>query len=62
MLSKNIKPDLRKLRPALFWDTTFDNIDWLQHKQFAIDRVLERGTEEEKKMIRNFYPSLDNQK
>ncbi|RPA66871.1 plasmid maintenance system antidote protein [Cyclobacteriaceae bacterium YHN15] len=58
-LTKKIKPDLSRLRPALFWDTTFDNIDWLQHKQYVIDRVMERGTEEEKKLIKDFYASQD---
>jgi antitoxin HigA-1 len=61
-LTKKIKPDLSRLRPTLFWDTTLDNIDWLQHKQYVIDRVMERGTEEEKELMRNFYASLENQK
>jgi plasmid maintenance system antidote protein VapI len=58
-LSKKIKPDLSRLRPVLFWDTTFDSIDWLQHKQYVMDRVMERGTEEEKKLIKDFYDSED---
>ncbi|WP_373495211.1 transcriptional regulator [Aquiflexum sp.] len=50
-----IKPDLSKIRESLFWDTDINNIDWFNHKQFVIDRVMERGTDEEKDMINNFY-------
>ncbi|WP_009034760.1 helix-turn-helix transcriptional regulator [Indibacter alkaliphilus] len=54
-LSRKIKPDLSKLRPALFWDTSFENIDWVKHKLYVIDRVMQRGNEEEKKLINDFY-------
>jgi len=48
-------PDLSKLRRILFWDTDFDKIDW-QHQQNAIiQRVFERGNEEEKNEIIRFY-------
>jgi plasmid maintenance system antidote protein VapI len=48
-------PDLAKLRRILFWDTDFDKIDW-QHQQNAIiQRVFERGNEEEKNEIIKFY-------
>lgn len=52
---KKTKPDLSKLREVLFWDTDFEKIDWIKHRQYVIERVLERGTEEEKIMIREFY-------
>lgn len=58
-LSKDIKPDLSKLRPAIFWDTSLDKIDWLQHRQYVMDRVMERGNEDEKKLIKTFYDSQD---
>jgi antitoxin HigA-1 len=61
-LSREIKPDLSKLRNGLFWDTKFENIDWVKHRQYVIERVMERGTDEEKELMRNFYASLDNQK
>ena len=61
-LSKEIKPDLSKIRKGLFWDTKIENIDWVQHRQYVIDRVMERGTDEEKELIRNFFASLDDQK
>ena len=43
------------LRKVLFWDTDINKIDW--HKQFKsiIQRVYERGNEDEKKEILRFY-------
>jgi plasmid maintenance system antidote protein VapI len=49
------KPDLSKLRPALFWDTVFDKIDWIKNKKAIIARVNERGNEKEIAEIRRFY-------
>jgi addiction module HigA family antidote len=48
-------PDISKLRKGLFWDTTFDKIDWEQMKVAVIKRVFSRGTEEEKEEITRFY-------
>ncbi len=45
-------PNIRKV---LFWDTDFDKIDWGRYKNFIIERVLERGNEQEKKEIMRFY-------
>ncbi len=50
-----IKPDLSKIRRILFWDTTFEKIDWQKHKNSVIKRVFERGNEEEKEEITRFY-------
>ncbi len=52
---KKESPDLNKLRPVLFWDTTIDKIDWEKHKNAVIQRVFERGNEEEKAEIKRFY-------
>ena len=52
---QNTHPDLSKLRPALFWDTTFDRINWEKYKKAIINRVFERGNEQEKKEIIRFY-------
>ena len=49
------KPDLSKIRKALFWDTTIDRIDFTAHSQYVINRVFERGTEEEILEIIRFY-------
>jgi plasmid maintenance system antidote protein VapI len=53
--NKDYKPDLSKLRPVLFWDTRMDMIDWKKHKRAVIERVFERGEEEEKAEIVRFY-------
>ena len=49
------KPDLTKFRKTLFWDTTFDRIDFTAHCRYVINRVFERGTEEEILEIIRFY-------
>ncbi|MEG2771034.1 MAG: plasmid maintenance system antidote protein [Alistipes sp.] len=48
-------PDTSLFRKALFWDTSFDKIDWQKHKQYVINRVFERGNEQEIKEIMRFY-------
>lgn len=48
-------PDLSKLRPGLFWDTDMNQIDWLGQKRAVIERVIERGREDEKAEIKRFY-------
>jgi plasmid maintenance system antidote protein VapI len=48
-------PDLSKLRPGLFWDTDISQIDWLGQRRAVIERVIERGSEEEKAEIKRFY-------
>lgn len=49
------RPDLTKFRPALFWDTTFDRIDWTANSRYAIQRIFERGTETEILEAIRFY-------
>jgi len=51
----SLKPNISKLRKGLFWDTTFDKIDWEQMKVAVVKRVFSRGTEEEKEEIVRFY-------
>jgi hypothetical protein len=48
-------PDLSKLRPVLFWDTELQKINWILQKHAAINRVFERGNEDEKNEILRFY-------
>ena len=50
-----IKPNLKLLRPALFWDTQLDKIDWKRQKRAVVERVWERGNEQEKAEISRFY-------
>ena len=49
------KPDLTKFRKTLFWDTTFNRIDFTAHSWYVINRVFERGTEEEILETIRFY-------
>jgi hypothetical protein len=39
----------------LFWDTDINMIDWQGQKRAVIERVIERGSEEEKGEIKRFY-------
>lgn len=50
-----IKPDLSKIRPALFWDTNLKKIDWHIQKKSIIKRVFERGNQEEILLMIDFY-------
>lgn len=45
-------PNIRRI---LFWDTDFDKIDWGRYKHHVIERVMERGSEQEKQEIMRFY-------
>lgn len=48
-------PDLSILRKILFWDTDINKIDWNKNSAYVINRVFERGNEQEKKEIFRFY-------
>ena len=52
---ENIHPDFSMLRPGLFWDTDIKNIDWHRQRRAVIQRILERGNDQEKAEIRRFY-------
>jgi addiction module HigA family antidote len=54
---KQIKntPNLKLIRPVLFWDTKFENIDWIKQRKAVIKRVFERGNEDEKNEIKRYY-------
>ena len=54
-LSQSHRPDLTKFRKILFWDTTIENIDFTAHRRYVINRVFERGNEEEIQEIIRFY-------
>jgi plasmid maintenance system antidote protein VapI len=59
--SKAFHPDLSKIRPVLFWDTTINNIDWEKNKPSVIKRIFECGNEQEKQEIIHFY-GLENRR
>lgn len=50
-------PDLEILRKILFWDTEIETIDWEKYKDSVINRVFQRGNDQEKKEITRFYGS-----
>lgn len=49
------KPNLSVLRRSLFWDTDMNSIDWERQFKAVIQRVFERGNEDERKEIIRFY-------
>lgn len=49
------KPDLKKIRKIVFWDTDIETIDWMKMKKSVIRRVFERGNEVERNEITRFY-------
>ena len=53
--NKAAKPDLKNIRPVLFWDTDINKIDWIKQKRAVIKRVLERGNKKEIEEIILFY-------
>lgn len=48
-------PDLTRLRAGIFWDTDINHIDWTKQYRAVIQRIFERGTEQEQKEITRFY-------
>ena len=48
-------PNLRLLRKSLFWDTNMVTINWDKQFKAVIQRIFERGNEDEKKEIERFY-------
>lgn len=55
--SKLRHPNLSIFRSILFWDTSLEKIDFQAHSQYIINRVFERGNNEEIKEILQFYGS-----
>ena len=50
-----VHPDFSRLRPGLFWDTDIKKIDWHRQRRAVIERILERGNDQEKAEIIRFY-------
>jgi len=48
-------PDLNILDKTLFWDTDIKHIDWDRQYRSVIQRVFERGNENQKNEIIRFY-------
>lgn len=54
-LSESYHPELSKFRSVVFWDTDMNGIDWEDNKLAVINRVFERGNEQEIQEIIRFY-------
>ncbi len=52
---ENKHPDFSLLRRGLFWDTDINKIDWHRQRRAVIQRILERGNDQEKAELRRFY-------
>ena len=52
---QHARPDLSLIRPGLFWDTDINRIEWITHRRGVIERILERGNDQEKEEIKRFY-------
>lgn len=48
-------PDLSIIRKILFWDTDINKINWDRQYKYVIQRIFERGNDQEKKEILSFY-------
>ena len=55
VLKNQAKPNMNILPKVLFWDTDIDKIDWQRYKNYVINRVFERGNEEQINEIIAFY-------
>ena len=49
------RPNLSNFRKIIFWDTDINTIDWNKNKRAIIQRILERGNEQEINEIIKFY-------
>ncbi|UFH31651.1 plasmid maintenance system antidote protein [Chryseobacterium sp. C-71] len=48
-------PNLSILRRSLFWDTDINKIDWNRQHKAVINRIFERGNDDEKNETIRFY-------
>ena len=48
-------PDMTIIRKILFWDTDINKINWNEQYKTIIERIFERGNDEEKNEILRFY-------
>jgi len=55
ILKNQAKPNMAILAKVLFWDTDIEKIDWQRQKRTVINRVFERGDEEQINEIISFY-------
>ncbi|MCD1117529.1 helix-turn-helix transcriptional regulator [Chryseobacterium turcicum] len=51
-------PKLSVLRRSLFWDTEINHIDWDRQYKAVINRIYERGNDDEKNEAIRFYGKI----
>ncbi|SDD69694.1 DUF6922 domain-containing protein [Pedobacter soli] len=49
------RPDLTRLRKGLFGDTDIEKLNWRTQYYSIIKRVFERGSDQEKQLMMDFY-------
>src|SRR5688572_29425118 len=54
-MENRISGDRPSLNRRLFWEYRYDEIDWQKEYSAIIERVIERGTEDEWKELIRFY-------
>ena len=59
--ARNERPNLKRLRSALFWDTDIGSISWEKSKTSVIERTFERGNDQEILEIIRFYGNKEVQ-
>lgn len=52
---QHLRPNLSLIRRGLFWDTDINKIEWLNQSRSVIERILERGNDQEIAEIKRFY-------
>ncbi len=52
---KPVPPLASKIRKSLFWDTKIENLDWKKNQRAIIQRLFERGTQQEIEELIKFY-------
>ncbi|MCF2218317.1 helix-turn-helix domain-containing protein [Chryseobacterium sp. PS-8] len=50
-------PDMSIIRNIIFWDTDVKQIDWQKQSRAVIERIFEKGNDDEKEEITRFYGS-----
>jgi hypothetical protein len=53
--SKRRRADKPNLPKWLFWEVRYDTMDWRWSHRFVIERVLDRGTDEDLSELIRFY-------
>lgn len=50
-----MKPTIKDFSKYLFWDTKYNKVDLNKHSSYIVSRVLEYGTLDDWKYIKDYY-------